>query len=754
LPLIDPLPPALEKALEANGSSNGNLAIAISTDLNPDGTFGEEWLVVTRDRMMVYEPDSGHPRPRLEISLADIRSPHTDLLVGGAALEATVDGRAIELVRYSNARMGQFRKVARYLGEVAKYNEAVEKGEDLPDEPTIDETVEESKRCPTCNLPLGEGKVCPACLNKRKVMLRLLGYLAPYWKQTVTVWALMIFGTVLGLITPYLNKPLFDQVLAPRHPASTAHRLDLLGWLVLALLGTQVLGQIVGISRGRLMAWLGASLSHDLRTKLYQHLQLLSLGFFDKRQTGAIMTRVSQDTQSLNDVLTNGAQFLVVNTLSLVGITGVMLAMNWRLTLMILVPAPLVVYLSHRFWRRIRTLYRRNWHYRQLLSASLNDSLSGVRVVKAFAQEQQEINRFQARSFDFFQAGWDTQRTTTTFFPILGFVMGTGTLIVWYFGGRQVVGRSMTLGTLTMFMSYLGMFYGPMQFMTQITDWISRSLTSAERVFEILDQEPDVEDAEDAVPMPDIVGHVQFDHVTFGYDVHKPVLNDVSLDVQPGEMIGFVGHSGAGKSTTINLICRFYDPQQGALLIDGVPAPRISQQDLRSQIGVVLQDTFLFNGTIAENISYARPGSTLEEIMAAAKAANAHDFIVSKADGYDTQVGERGQSLSGGERQRISIARAILHNPRILILDEATSSVDTDTEKQIQDAIARLVKGRTTFAIAHRLSTLRNADRLVVLKGGKIEEVGTHDELIEKKGEFFRLVEMQQEMSRIKAVAR
>jgi len=298
------------------------------------------------------------------------------------------------------------------------------------------------------------------------------------------------------------------------------------------------------------------------------------------------------------------------------------------------------------------------------------------------------------------------------------------------------------------------MFYGPLQFLNRVGEWLSRMLASAERVFDILDSEPDVQEAEEAVRIPRIEGRVQFQDVTFGYDKHKPVLRNINLDVTPGEMIGFVGHSGAGKSTMINLICRFYDADEGQILIDGVPIKKIPQQDLRSQIGVVLQDTFLFNGTIAENIRYAKPGATIEEIMAAAKAANAHDFIVQKPDGYDTPVGERGQSLSGGERQRIAIARAILHNPRILILDEATSAVDTDTEKQIQDAITRLVKDRTTFAIAHRLSTLRNAHRLVVLKEGKVEEVGTHAELLEKKGEFHRLVEMQQEMSRIRAVAR
>jgi ATP-binding cassette subfamily B protein len=302
------------------------------------------------------------------------------------------------------------------------------------------------------------------------------------------------------------------------------------------------------------------------------------------------------------------------------------------------------------------------------------------------------------------------------------------------------------------FIAYLAMFYGPLQFLNRTAEWLGQALTAAERVFDILDTRPEVREAEDAVPMPRIAGAVTFENATFGYEAHRPTLRNVNLDVAPGEMIGLVGHSGAGKSTTINLICRFYDLTSGSIRIDGVDIRNIRQQDLRSQIGVVLQDTFLFNGTIAENISYARPGATPEEIMAAAKAANAHDFIVQKPDGYDTQVGERGQQLSGGERQRIAIARAVLHNPRILILDEATSAVDTDTEKQIQDAIARLIRGRTTFAIAHRLSTLRNADRLVVLKNGQIEEIGSHDELLARRGEFYRLVEMQREMSRIQEV--
>jgi ATP-binding cassette subfamily B protein len=314
------------------------------------------------------------------------------------------------------------------------------------------------------------------------------------------------------------------------------------------------------------------------------------------------------------------------------------------------------------------------------------------------------------------------------------------------------VDAGFTLGTLMAFFYFVNMFYRPLQSLTRLNDWMQRAFTAAERVFEIIDTEPEDYDNPDAVHIERIEGRVKLDDITFGYDKAQPVLQNISLDVEPGEMIGLVGHSGAGKSTLINLVCRFYDVDEGTVLIDGVPIKDVDLRDLRTQIGVVLQEPFLFNGTIAENIAYGKPDATTEEIMRAARAANAHEFIIRTPDGYDTKVGERGAQVSGGERQRISIARAILHDPAILILDEATASVDTETEQQIQEAIGELVAGRTTFAIAHRLSTLRNADRLLVLEHGKLAELGTHQELLDQRGVYYRLVNMQREVSAIKVV--
>jgi ATP-binding cassette subfamily B protein len=569
------------------------------------------------------------------------------------------------------------------------------------------------------------------------------------------LFLLALCNTTLGLVPPYLQRPLMDSVLVPAGvPRPLEQRVALLGILVLALLGTRICSSAIGASQGWLAAVLGNRITHDIRCKLYRHLQYLSLRFFDKRQLGTVISRVNQDTGQLQGFLVDGSQDFIINLLMIVGIGVMLFIMNWRLALFVFVPAPIVVTFSASFWKRIRRYMHRFFHRWGRLNALLNETLTGVRIVKAFAQEPREIARFQQRSADLAVAGIQADRVWAILSSGMSLVIMLGTLLVYYVGGRYVLFGGMTPGTLLAFIAYAAMFYGPIQSMSRLLNFASRSLTAAERVFEVLDSQPEVEEAEDAVEMPRIEGRVEFRDLTFGYERHRPVLKGISFEAQPGEMIGLVGRSGAGKTTCINLLCRFYDSDEGDILIDGVPIRKIRVENLRQQIGVVPQDTFLFSGTIADNISYAKPGATKEEIVRAAKVGNAHDFILQRPDGYETFLGEGGQGISAGEKQRLAIARAVLHDPRILILDEATSQVDVETEKQIQEGIARLVKGRTTFAIAHRLSTLKNADRLLVLKEGEVAEQGTHDELMEKEGEFHRLVQTYQEISKVRAVER
>jgi len=479
---------------------------------------------------------------------------------------------------------------------------------------------------------------------------------------------------------------------------------------------------------------------------------MLSLQFYDKRQVGGLMSRVTQDSGMLQDFLVGGMPYLMINGLLIAGILGFLLWMSWELTLYILIPIPLLLAWGILFWRRMRRYFHKWRNAWSQLTARLHEALSGIRIVKAFAQEQREIAEFGRRNAELRKIGIQTDRNWYVFSATMSLVTGLGVAIVWLLGGREVFRGGLTLGTLLAFYSYMWLIYGPLQWFGQVNSWMTRAFAGAERIFEVIDTSPEAYQDPSAVAMPAMRGQIAFRHMSFGYDKSKPVLHDIDLEVKAGEMIGLVGKSGVGKTTTVNLVARFYEVDHGAIEIDGVDIRKIRLEDLRRQIGIVLQEPFLFSGTIAENIGYGRPEASFEEIVAAARIANAHNFIVAKPDGYDTQVGERGNSLSGGERQRLAIARAILHDPKILILDEATSSVDVQTEKQIQEAIGRMIQGRTTFAIAHRLSTLRHADRLVVLEGGRIVEMGTHQELMERQGHFFELVNLQKQLSEVIAI--
>lgn len=721
----------LSKETLSEGSLASEPLIELSADLTEDALFGTRRLVVTRADVTVLDPGGA---ALLRVPMTDIKTArHEPLTSGGRLLLRLKSGEEIAAVTYSLSSAHQFSEAARGIEQLAE-------GKDL----AIDLTVEQD-RCKRCGrlLPEKDG-VCPSCIKRGRTLLRVAGFLKPYKKQAVLLGGFAIGSTTLNLIPAQVQRFVIDGLTS--NTLTVTNLSTWIGvWLVAAFgsAGLQIL-------TGRTNAYLAASMAADLRSAVYRAVEFLNVKYFDKRPVGAIASRVTNDTERLWFFLVDGLPFFWINALLVLGVLGFLFATNWVVTLAILAPIPLLLFLSMRIWKPLGNLFHRVSQKMARLHMHLNESLSGIRVVKAFVKENDEYERFVKRNHEWRDAAMLSEQTWQSQFGLMVFCVLLGTLILWGLGGYFVMKGTLTLGQFVMMNSYLGLIYGPLQWFAQVNNWFSRAMAGAERVFEVLDMTPETP------PEPGkkvaIEGEVVFDNVRFGYDKSNPVIKGVSFAAKPGEMIGLVGHSGAGKSTTINLIARFYEPDTGTITIDGVDYRELDLHDYRRQIGIVLQEPFLFGGTIAENIAYGKPGASFEEVMEAAKAANAHDFVLSKPDGYDTMVGERGARLSGGERQRISIARAILHDPRILILDEATSSVDVETEQQIQQAIQRLVSGRTTFAIAHRLSTLRNADRLIVLERGEISEEGTHEELMAKQGTFYQLVQKQSAINQVVGV--
>lgn len=702
--------------------------IRLEADIAADGRYGQRLLVVDRDRVRVLEPGDV---VSFEVPITEIKTARNEQLPGGGRLEVTTtSGAIVPVVSYSHTVAAKFSEAARGIEQLAK-------GEAL----SVN-LKQQQIRCLKCNrlLPEADG-ICPACVNRGKTLLRIAGFLKPYKKQAALLATCSLATTIINLAPPYIQGELIDGVLR------TGRDVDRLWSLMGVWLGVLVAAVIVQILQGRLIAFLAGNIAADLRSAVYRAIEFLQISYFDKKQVGAIASRVTSDTDRVWGFLVDGLPYLATNGLLVIGIATVLFFVNPVLAAAVLAPIPIVLLISVLFWKPLSQMFHKVGQKWARFHMHLNESLSGIRVVKVFAKEDHEYSKFGKRNRELRDSGVNVDARWYQMFGAMSFFTSLGTLINWTVGGYMVYRGTLSLGDFWKVNAYLMLVYGPLQWFAQLNHWFSRAMAGAERIFEVVDSEK--ENYMDEGQRLQIVGEVEFDGVRFGYDKSNPVLKGITFTAKPGEMIGLVGKSGAGKSTTINLICRFYEPDAGTIRIDGVDTRDIALQDMRHQVGVVLQEPFLFNGTIAENIAYGKPGASFEEVIEAAKAANAHHFILGKPDGYDTMVGERGAKLSGGERQRISIARAILHNPRILILDEATSSVDVETEKQIQEAIGRLIEGRTTFAIAHRLSTLRNASRLVVLEKGEIAEIGTHAELMEKQGVFYNLVKTQSAINEI-----
>jgi ABC-type multidrug transport system fused ATPase/permease subunit len=553
----------------------------------------------------------------------------------------------------------------------------------------------------------------------------------------------MLVSTGLQLLPPLVQKQIVDRVVEQG-------TIDRLLRLVLILIGVYALQQFASFGESYLRHVLGARFIFDLRVRIYQHLQRLSLSFYEQTSTGELMSRVTNDVNALESFVTHGVALTTVDLLRLLGACVILIVLNWKLALWMLAPIPLIVVGLRIFNQKVRPIYRQARDRLGDINAGLQDNLTGIRVIKAFVQETSELEEFRQASDRYRQERVRSIRMWSTVFPMLRFLALLGSALVLGFGAQMTVLGELTVGTLVAFLSYSTSFYEPLRRLTEVDNIFQQAIAAGERIFELLDQTPNIRSEPDATVLEQIEGRVAFEHVNFRYEDEEEeghVLRDVTFDMEPGEVVALVGPSGAGKTSIARLLCRYYDPNDGRVLVDGHDLREVDLHSLRQHVAVVLQDTFLFNTTVRDNLRYGNPDATQAELEAAAEAAYAHEFISQLPEGYDTAIGERGVKLSGGQKQRLALARAIVTDPRILILDEATSSVDAEAEYLIQKALDEVMKGRTSLVIAHRLSTIRNADKIIALEDGRIREVGDHDELLAKDGLYSHLYRRQLELA-------
>ncbi|EGL16038.1 MULTISPECIES: ABC transporter ATP-binding protein [unclassified Paenibacillus] len=567
---------------------------------------------------------------------------------------------------------------------------------------------------------------------------RLAVYMKPYSKQIIPiVIVMMIVGAVTKLSIPLIISTTIDSSL---HVGGDA---KFLFGMVALMLGVYIVQWLANKYRIKYTSVIGQRVIYDLRHDLFRHIQRLSFEFFDKRPAGSVLVRVTNYVNSLQDLFTNGVVNMMIDCVQLVGIVIILLTINFKLGAAIIITVPLMFIVSSQLRKRVRRSWQTVNIKQSRLNAHLNECIQGIRVTQAYTQEKENIRFFEQMNEDNKQAWNRASKLNQSFGPIIEITGAIGYFILFWYGASLIQSGEITVGLLVAFASYIGNFWEPINRMVQMYSQLLVAMASAERIFEFMDEQPTVGEKENAAELPPIRGQVSFENIVFEYEKGRTALNHINVDVQPGQSIALVGHTGSGKSTIINLLCRFYDPTEGCVRIDGKDIRDVKLQSLRSQIGIVLQDTFIFSGTIRDNIRFGRLDATDEEVEAAAKAVHAHDFILKLPFGYDTEVQERGNALSMGQRQLISFARALLADPAILILDEATASIDTETELRIQEALKTLLKGRTSFMVAHRLSTIRGADKIIVLDHGTIMETGDHDELMRHQGIYYGLIQAQ-----------
>ncbi len=756
------LPEPIMQVLNENGLDTDNIIHTFKSDMNTCETFGEVYVCFDKKGLYVAEfkiPEidkskSKNKRKKSKkpeelspvllklssIPIDEIDEVFAEQYLATGQLTYRFNDEYYSLAYFSIGLLEKadlFRKIFKAFKENKDYTQYILNATD--------------RVCIKCGAPVPQGmRFCKDCVDKRSTVKRLFSFFGEVkWKMVFMIFAVLVSSSFNLILPKFSTQKLYDEVLNVGNPLGY----DALLKALLSVVGTIALiklsNQLFTLCYQYIVAGILPKVIYSIKIKIFKAMQGLSVGFYTHKQTGSLMERVTRDSNNIYWFFVDGFPYLISNAITVLGILIIMFFTSVKLTLAIIVGAVIILILYPLFDKFFRKLHHKVWVQNSLLTSKVSDNINGHRIIKAFSKEEDELNAFDKISGKLMNSEVKAANAENTVFPILSiFIYLLGVVVLGYGGVLCITTNELTVGELLTFVVYLGMLQAPIEFLSWVTNWWARCVDSAQRVFEIMDTEPDIKDKETPVILEDFKGSVEINELQFEYEPAHPIIKNLSLKIEAGEMLGMVGKTGAGKTTISNLIARLYDPKEGIVKIDGVDVKDLSSKQLRQNIGIVSQDIYLFMGTIADNIRYAKPDATNDEVIAAAKAASAHSFITKLPDGYETWVGSGGQDLSGGERQRISIARTIIQNPKILILDEATAAMDTETERNIQNSLSELKAGRTTIAIAHRLSTLRDADKLAVIEDGECIEFGSYKELMDKKGAYYGMFKLQEEALR------